>query len=206
MNKYLIVIIFGLFLSCKDTKHQEQGSNAFCSNGQEASGTVKNGIGFDFSAFTISKGGIGPIRIGMSIAQAEEQLGGLTKEVSEATVFGYGGGSPAYTYSLANHPLLVLIPKLDTDTILLIIAAHKDLTTTNGLNPNSTVADLLETYPNLTVNQDLMNGWEYASDTANHWEFVFTTEEKEQVGEYRELEVPSEPKRLKIQTNWITIK
>ncbi len=142
----------------------------------------------------------------MTITQAEKHLKGLPKGVNEATAFGYGGGGPAYIYNLGRQPLLALIPKLNMDTILLIIAAHKDLKTTNGLNPNSTVADLLEKYPSLTINQDLMNSWEYATDTTNKWNFIFITDEKQQIGDYPELEVPSKPKRLSIKTSWITIK
>lgn len=204
MKKYLIIVIIGLFSSCKMKVNQQ--SNQLKSKGQEKVDKNNNRVAFDFSAFPINKGGIGPIRIGMSIIEAEKHVNGLIKQVSQATVFGYGGGSPAYLYSLANDPVLVLIPKLDTDTTLFIIAVHKDLRTTNGLNPNSSVADLLREYPNLTINQDLMNSWEYASDTNNNWQFVFTTDEKQQVGEYPAVEVASKPKRLTVKANWITIK
>ncbi len=196
MKQYLILIILSLFISCTQQKNWEQ-EKAFNSQSK---------AGFDFSAFPVDKAKVGSIRIGMTITQAEQHLKGLTKEVSEAINFGYGGGSPAYVYSFSKQPLLVLIPKLDTDTTLLIIAIHKNLRTTNGLTPNSTVAELLEKYPNLTINQDLMNSWEYATDTTNQWDFVFATDENQQVGEYPELEVPSKPKRLAVKTNWITIR
>jgi len=88
---------------------------------------------------------------------------------------------------------------------LFIIAASPKLNTTNGLTTNSTVNEISIKYPNIKVNQDLMNGWEYISDTVNNWGFVFMTEDKT-VGEYPELEVPSDLKNLDIKPDWITIK
>lgn len=161
---------------------------------------------FEFSDFKIMNGQLGPIKIGMTVQEAENQFDGLTKKEDEAVNFGFGGGSPAYLYYSGDEIVFGLIPSLGTDTLLFIIAAHKNLETTNGLNPNSTVKDLLEKYPDLMVNQDLMNGWEYFKDTANGWDFVFMTDEKTQIGEYPELEVPSIPKRLTTKTDWITIR
>ncbi len=157
MRTYLTVITISLFVACTQQKNLEQVTNNLRLQDQEKAANTESKVDFNFSTFVIDKARIGPIRIGMTITQAEKHLKGLPKGVNEATAFGYGGGGPAYIYNLGRQPLLALIPKLNMDTILLIIAAHKDLKTTNGLNPNSTVADLLEKYPSLTINQDLMN-------------------------------------------------
>ena len=160
---------------------------------------------FDYHEFEIKKGQLGEIKIGMTISEAEQKSKGLKKEIGQATSFGYGGGSPAYLYYDKDKVAFGLIPTLDTDTVLLIIAGYAEFTTTNGLTPNSTVKEISEKYPEVKVNQDLMNGWEYISDTTNNWDFVFMTDEKT-VGEYPELEVPSNLKNMEIKSDWITIK
>lgn len=161
---------------------------------------------FEFSDFKIMNGQLGPIKVGMTIQEAESQFDGLTKKEDEAVNFGFGGGSPAYLYYSGDEILFGLIPSLGTDTLLFIIAAHKNLKTTNGLNPNSTVKELLKKYPDLMVNQDLMNSWEYFQDTTNGWDFVFMTNEQTEIGEYPDLENLSKPKKLTTKTNWITIR
>jgi hypothetical protein len=163
-------------------------------------------VQFDSDKFKILNGQLGKIKIGMTIKEAEKQFAGLTKKIDVATNFGFGGGSPAYLYYSGDELIFGLIPKLDTDTLLFIIAAHKKLQTTNGLNPNSTVSELIQKYRDLTVEQDLMNNWEFYQDEINGWDFIFMTDEKTQIGEYPELEVPSKPKRLTTKTDWITIR
>ncbi len=162
-------------------------------------------LDFDYQKFEIKKGQLGEIKVGMTISEAEQRFEGLRKEVGQATSYGFGGGSPAYLYYDKDDLAFGLIPTLGTDTLLIIIAASPRLKTTNGLNPNSTVRNISDKYPNVKVNQDLMNGWEYISDTTNNWGFVFMTEEKT-VGDYPELEVPSDLKNLDIKADWVTIK
>ncbi len=160
---------------------------------------------FDYDEYEIKKGQLGEIKIGMTISEAEQKFDGLRKEVGQATSFGYGGGSPAYLYYDQENIVFGLIPTLNTDTILIIIAASPKLTTTNGLSPNSTVMEISKKYPGIKVNQDLMSGWEYISDMTNNWNFVFMTDETT-VGDYPELEVPSDLKNLDIKADWITIR
>lgn len=160
---------------------------------------------FDYQEFEIKNGQLGKIKVGMTISEAEQKFEGLRKEVGQATNFGYGGGSPAYLYYDNDNLVFGLIPTLNTDTVLFIISASPNLTTSNGLNPNSTVKLISDKYPKVKVNQDLMNGWEYISDTVNNWDFVFMTDETT-VGDYPELEVPSDLKNLDIKSDWITIK
>jgi len=160
---------------------------------------------FNYKDYKILKGQLGNIKLGMTISEAEKQFTGLSKKVDEATNFGFDGGSPAFLYYSGDELVFGLIPKLDNDTLHCIIAVSRKLQTTNGLNPNSSVRDLIQKYPDLTVEQDLMNGWETFEDKINRWYFVFMTDEKTQIGEYPELEVPSKPKRINPKTDWITI-
>lgn len=101
--------------------------------------------------------------------------------------------------------MFALLPKYNTDTVLVIVAAHKNLRTTNGLNPNSSVQELLGKYPNLKVVQNMENGWEYIVDEQIEWGFEFVTDEKTQIGEYQHAGEPSKPKRLTTKANWIVI-
>lgn len=202
--KHILTLFIGLLLfGCNSTTKTENNENQTdLTTEKETEQTVQ----FDFDKFKILKGQLGEIKIGMTIAEAEMQFSGLTKKTDEATNFGFGGGSPAYLYYSGDELIFGLIPKLDTDTLLFIIAANKKLQTTNGLNPKATVSELIQKYPDLTVEQDLMNSWEFCQVETNGWDFIFMTDEKTQIGEYPELEVPSKPKRLTTKTDWITIR
>lgn len=202
--KHILTLFIGLLLfGCNSTTKTENNKNqSDLTTEKETEQTIQ----FDFDKFKILKGQLGAIKIGMTIAEAEMQFSGLTKKTDEATNFGFGGGSSAYLYYSGDELIFGLIPKLDTDTLFFIIAANKKLQTTNGLNPKATVSELIQKYPDLTVEQDLMNSWEFYQDETNGWDFIFMTDEKTQIGEYPELEVPSKPKRLTTKTDWITIR
>lgn len=161
---------------------------------------------FRFDEFKIDKERIGSIKLGMTVPEAEEFLFGFRKEESEATLFGFGGGSPAYLYYWEDEIVLGLIPALDTDTLLYLVAAHPQIKTTNGLNPNSSVSELLKKYPHLTVMKDLMNQWEFFQDKNKGWDFIFMTEKETEIGEYQDLYHPAVPKRLNTKSDWITIR
>lgn len=194
-----LLIISALLLFCTrattvvaQTPHQKNNSARI--NGQ-----------FRYADFKIKKGQLGKIKIGMTVQEAEKKFSGLVKKTDEAGNFGFDGGGPAYLYYSGKKVVLGLIPKMDTDTILCIIAADKRLRTTNLLNPNSTVKDLLKKYPGMKVYWDEMNGWEFFQDTKNDWNFVFMTDKKDRIGNYPNLELPSIPKRTATKTDWITI-
>lgn len=161
---------------------------------------------FNFSNFKITKGKIGKIKVGMDIIDAEKLLNDLTKKTTQAHDFGFDGGGIAYIYSLRNEPILALIPKRDSQEILVIIALSKNLKTNNGLNPKSTVTEIQEKYPNIEINQNLMMSWEFMSDETNNWDFVFMTDENNSIGTYTEIEVPTQPVRIETKMDWITIK
>lgn len=165
---------------------------------------VEDGI-FNFSDFKIMKGQLGEIKIGMTIREAQSKFKGLTKKMTPVYNYGYDGEEPCYSYYLHDTLVLALIPKYNTDTVSCIVATHKNLQTTNGLNPNSTVNDLLGKYPNLEVGQNMENGWESISDKENNWSFDFVTDEKNQIAEYPVPGKPAKPKRLTAKSDWIMI-
>lgn len=206
--RILLIVLVGLLIFSCDTTTEKINNETEVT--LETKKTVEKSNSesteFEFSDFRIMNGQLGSIKIGMTIQEAESQFNGLTKKEDEAVNFGFGGGSPAYLYYSGDEILFGLIPSLGTDTLLFIIAAHKKLQTTNGLNPNSTVKELLREYPDLMVNQDLMNSWEYFQDTTNGWDFVFMTDDQTEIGEYPDLVNPSKPKRLTTKTSWITIR
>ena len=202
--KLTLVILIILQLSCKnDTDKQIKPSN---SGIQKVENQKKRTKGFDFEAYKISKGKIGEIEVGMNINDAEKKLNGLNKKEAEAYDFGFDGGGKAYIYLLENEPVLALVPKMDSEEILAIIALSKNLKTVNGLNPKSTVTEIQEKYPNIEINQDLMMSWEFMSDEKNEWEFVFMTDENERIGKYKVIETPTKPIRTETKMDWITIK
>jgi hypothetical protein len=163
-------------------------------------------VTFDYDHFIIQKGAIGPLKIGMTIKEADEHLKGLKKINSEAEHFGFGGGSPAYLYYDKNEFVLSLIPALNSDTLLFIIAGSPKLTTTNNLNPKCTTGKIAQSYPNTIIQLDLMNNWESISDTTNNWEFIFMTEDDKRIGKYHTIYTPSTIKDSTVTSNWITIK
>ena len=203
-TRRLAILLLTFACSCHPTNEKENGLNEEPTKVQTNPNNRKEV--FDYDKFVIGKGQLGEIRIGMTIYEAEQTFTGLSKKVGLATGFGFGGGSPAYIYYKDDQIVFALIPTLNTDTLVFIVAADPSLTTSNGLNPESSVEDLVRLYPGIKVNQDIMNGWEIISDTTNNWDFVFMTETDKTVGDYPELEVPSDPVNVKIKSDWITIK
>ncbi|ESU20183.1 hypothetical protein FEDK69T_30340 [Flavobacterium enshiense DK69] len=204
MKIKLLFLLFIFFtFSCKNNSEIKAESS---NNTEIETLDSKNVDGFNFNKFKIDKGNIGPIKIGMKIFDAEKEITELTKKECEAYDFGYDGGGKAYIYYLKDEPILALVPKMDSDEILVIIALSKNLKTNNGLNPNSTVKEIQEKYPNIEINQDLMMSWEFMHDENNNWNLVFMTEDNNRIGDYKELEVPTKPIRNEIAMNWITIK
>ncbi len=207
MKNFLIyLLLLFTFWSCNQTAQKKEKTEYKIEKKSEKKTNKTTNIStFPYTEFEIRKGQLGTIKTGMTISEAEQQFKGLKKEVDLATSFGYGGGAPAYLYYDEDNVVFGLIPTHNTDTLLIIIAASPKLTTTNGLNPNSTVKDISERYTNVKVRQSLMNEWEIISDTINNWDFIFMTDEKT-VGNYPDIDTPSEPKHMDIKADWITIK
>jgi hypothetical protein len=202
--KITLILLIIIQLSCKnDTEKQIKPSNI---GNQKVESQKKKTKGFDFEAFKISKGQIGDIKVGMNIYDAEKKLNGLSKKEAEAYDFGFDGGGKAYIYLLENEPVLALVPKMDSEVILVIIALSKNLKTNNGLNPKSKVTEIQKKYPNIEINQDLMMSWEFMSDEENNWNFVFMTDENERIGEYQQIDASTKPERTETKMDWITIR
>jgi len=160
---------------------------------------------FKYADFTISKGQLGKIKIGMKVAEAEKQFSGLEKKESEAINFGWDGGGSAYLYYNENDLIFGLIPKMNSDTILAIIAVSEKLKTSNNLNPKLSMRELQKAYPDKMIYFNLMNQWEYINDETNNWTFVFLTNEKNRIGKYLEVESVSKPLNLDEKVDWICI-
>ncbi len=202
--KLTLLFLITLQISCKnDTEKQIEIWNNQIKKIETQKKKPKT---FEFEKFKISKGKMGDITIGMNIIDAEKEIYELTKEEAEAYDFGFDGGGKAYIYSLKNEPILALVPKRDSEVIFAIIALNKNLKTTNGLNPKSNISEIQNKYPNIEINQDLMMDWEYMYNEKNNWNFVFLTDENNRIGEYKEIEMPTQPKRTETKMDWITIK
>ncbi|WP_130736505.1 hypothetical protein [Flavobacterium sp. J27] len=198
--KLVFIMFLLLFFSCKDnTQITVEPTN-------KSSKKYDKKVPINFDKYKIGKGNLGPIKIGMSISEAEKELVNLTKMECDAFAFGYDGGSKSYLYYWEDQHVLALITKADSEEILVIIAVAKNIKTTNGLTPNATVKEIQAKYPNIEVNLDLMMDWEYMHDEKNNWDFIFTTEENNRIGKYDIAEVPSKPINTEAIMSWITIK
>ena len=209
--KILLTVFTGLllFFGCNTTTKKTNDEAEMATNFETEEPTKKpisESTDFQFSKFKIMKGQLGPIKIGMTIKEAENQFDELTKKEDKAINYGIDGGGSAYVYYSGNEIIFGLIPNRDNDTVLRIIAKHENLRTTNGLSPNSSVKELLNKYPDLMVNRNLMMGWEHFQDRENGWGFVFKTNQKNRIGEYPDVDNPSKPKRLTTKTDWITMR
>lgn len=153
----------------------------------------------------IQKKSIGPVQIGMTIKQVDSLLYNFQKQTAIALDFGFGGGSPAYVYSLDSMPVLAVVQALNSKRVFAIIAISELLKTKHGLHPKMTVDKLLGIYPQIKFYQDYMNGWEYADDEINQWSFIFITNDSDQIGFYKLPDQPSYAKRTTAQNAWITI-
>lgn len=202
--KLMLLVMTALQVACKnDTEKQIKTAELESPKVESQKDKTRT---FNFSNFKITKGKIGEIKVGMDIIDAEKLLNDLTKKTTQAHDFGFDGGGTAYIYSLQNEPILALIPKRDSQEILVIIALSKNLKTNNGLNPKSKVTEIQEKYPNIEINQDLMMSWEFMSDETNNWDFVFMTDENNSIGAYTEIDVPTKPIRTETKMDWITIR
>lgn len=203
--KLLFCLAFGLASCYKPAKKVEiKPDPVFTEPAQRE--PLKNSKIFAFEDFVIDKGRLGPITIGITIDQAEKHLAGLVKQEVSPLDFGVDGGGEAYMYSREEEPVLALIPAMDTDTILFIAAIHKKLKTSNGLNANATVQDILKTYPGMKVRVNQITLWEYMWDKDKEWSFDFMTDEQNQIGKYADIEDSSEPLRKDIKADWILIR
>lgn len=161
---------------------------------------------FNFGNFIIQKHRIGNVRIGMTLSQADKLVKGLEKQEEEALSFGFDGGGKAIAYYMEEELVFAFIPKLDTDTILFVIAAHPNLKTMNGLSANATVGEISKKYSAVYIYFDEMSESEAFYDTSNEWDFIFLTEEGARLGKYTEIDQPYKALYFDIPCDWIVVK
>lgn len=164
--------------------------------------------GFNFVAFPIEKGGVGPIRINMLMSEAENFLKHLDRKEVYQSAFGADNEEKAYQYSLGEEPLIVLVPAVETGTLVAIHLLHPSFKMANGLSARATVNDIVKQYPSIKVNADMMNGWEYIYDKTHSCLFYFMTDpfDKDvQIGNYTKEYTETTPIRLEEKCDWLTI-
>lgn len=205
---YLPLLLFILFACQKKTEQKivEKSNKIQETAPQKALALSEKTAEFDFEKFGIEKAKVGPIKIGMTIHEAENFLKNLNKSEAEAYDFGFDGGGKAYLYSFEGEFILALIPKMDSDEILAIAVLSKKLKTANGLNPKSSVQEIQKKYPGIQVSLNMMMDWEDLHDEKNNFDFVFMTNENNRIGEYTETQIPVSLKRTTAKADWITIR
>lgn len=203
-SKIIVLLLLINLISCKKTEENESETYKEKINKTEAKG--KENPKFNFDKFLISKGQVGQIKVGTNLKDAENSLREMNRKEVEAYDFGYGGGGKAFIYSIQNEPILALIPNRDTAEIIAIIAISNKLKTDNGLNPKSNIIDILKIYPKMEVSQDLMTEHEYMYDENKKWSFIFQTDKNNRIGEYKNIDESTKPKRLKTKMDYLAIK
>lgn len=159
----------------------------------------------NYSDWLIGKKSLGPLKIGMSMKEVDSILVSMNKQVGLALDFGFGGGSPAYVYSIDTVPILAVVQALNSKKVFAIVVLSDQLKTASGLHPKMKVYQLLEVYPQMEFYLDYMNGWEIASDDTNQWSFIFVTNKSNQIGIYPQQEKPSLAKKTIATNTWILI-
>ena len=161
---------------------------------------------FDFSKFPIGKLEVGPIKLGQKLPEIEKYFTGLQKENMDAWTFGFDGPSEndAVMYSLNSEPLIAFIPSLGTDSIIAIIALHKNFKTQSGISPSMSVRDILKVFPNAKSHYNAMMDYEQIDDTDNFQQFIFGSNE-DPIANYPEIDSKSTPTNLNPKIDWITV-
>jgi len=197
-------LCFCVLFSCG--KEKEDAKTEITVENDSITNTVTIEEASDLKKFEIGKARLGPVAIGMTLAKAEGFLKAFTKQEAKAYDFGLDGGGKAFIYNYKSKPVLVLVPARDADSIIAIVAIDAKLTTKDGLHPKMKVEEIMPYYPNVKVHNNLMMEWEEIIDDVNGWEFVFMTNAKNRVGDYKNENEPAFPKRLNARCDWITIK
>ncbi|WP_207435643.1 hypothetical protein [Sabulibacter ruber] len=204
-----ILLLCLYLLSCQEKEVEKKPSSGI----REKSGVTEKVVpespkksAFDFKRFEIGKGRIGAIKVGQNISDFESELTSLTKEVIESYDVGFDGGGEVYLYQYNKEPILAIVPFYDTDSIIALVGFHKELKTSSGIHPKMTANELSKKYPQALYYLDLMNGGELLEDTEKGWIFVFNTNEKNQIGVYKEIEDGSKVRNGNVQMDWITIR
>lgn len=148
---------------------------------------IKKELGFNFSDFVIMKNSIGPIKLGMTVKEAESKFVNLKKKLVPVYKFGFDSEELVPTYYYEGSMVFALIVFPLQKKISQIIAVHKDLRTINNLSPQSTIKELKEKYPDLTISISAIDDSESIDDLKNGWTFFFKNNGKpiEPIGDYK---------------------
>lgn len=153
----------------------------------------------------IQKGALGPLKLGSRISDYKKFLNGLDSLPVDAYLYKYGGGGVAYEYSYNKNQLFVLMPAIDTDSIIAIMALHPDFKTRYGTYPGNTAAQIFNRHKKLPVILDLLSGGEAMIDKVNRMNYIFDTPDDTPIAEYPNIDNPGVLKRSNVRCNWIVI-
>ena len=194
--KFTSILLFLIMASCS-TKSKNLHENKTTNS--------KLNSELNFENFIVTKGKLGDIKVGMKISTIQNLLSKFEVKELEAYEFGFDGGGIAKMYVYKEEPIFALIPAYETDSIIAIIGLHETLIFESKVKVGLTVKEVLNYYPNCTIEQNLMMGWEEIYDSKNDFILVFKTVENNQIGKYKDFDTPSKPINLKPKLNWITI-
>lgn len=203
--KYILLLSAFSLLSCKKETKIPQEEKIETVETIETVSIVPD-QGFHFDDFRIEKGHLGPIKIGMSLEEAETHLKDLSKKLCDPLDFGFDGGGDAFIYYFNEEPILALIPERDTNTLLAIAAVHKNLKTANGVYANASIKEIQQAFPDIALYQNEMMNWEFMLEEKNDWEFVFMKGPEHPVGEYENSDAPGKIKDSGATADWVTIR
>ena len=151
---------------------------------QEVESETKQKKSFRFEDFSVSKGRLGNIQLGMKISSLKNQLSFFDSKKVDAIYFGFDGGGKANIYLFDKEPLFALVTALETDSIIAIIGLHKKLFFNSGIHVGMSVKETVSLYPKCIVEQNLMMNWEEIYDEKNNFIFVFKTDVTNRIGNY----------------------
>lgn len=157
------------------------------------------------TVWAIKKHQFGPIKIGMDLKQANSLIKGYEKSLCDVSCYGYDGGGEAQVYSKNGQESFAIIPSY-TNQIIAIAIKDSSFVTTNGLRPNASIRLLNRKYNPLTIYKDEAIGFEYVEDHLNHWQFVFETNEQNEIGRYTEVGLGSAPRITNQKADYLLIK
>lgn len=89
----------------------------------------------DVFQWQIDKGNLGPIRVGSHIKDLGGVLSGLDRTAVDVDVYKYGGGGKAYEYRKNGILLFALMPAMETDSIIAVMAVHPAFVTKKACMP-----------------------------------------------------------------------
>nr|WP_322624098.1 hypothetical protein [uncultured Flavobacterium sp.] len=192
----IVILIFIVLISCTNKENPKATSPLKVSTGKSK---------LSWQNWQIEKGALGPLKIGSNISEYRNDLKGFDSVAVDAFLYKYDGGGVAYEYSYNKKPLFVLMPAIDTDSIIAVMTLHSDFKTIYGTSSGNSVARIVKQYKKLPVILDLLSGGEVMTDTVNRIKYVFDTPDDAHIAEYPDIDNPGLLKRSNTTCDWITI-